>query len=101
MYEKIKELCDVKKTTITALERKLELGNGTIHRWRNGSPTIDKLQKVAEHLGVTIEYLLSENGMSSAAALAAKKFDSLSETQQKAVLQMIESYQCKEKEDIA
>lgn len=40
------------------LEAKLGFGNGTIVRWDKASPTAEKLQKVADELGVSVDYLL-------------------------------------------
>ncbi|WP_242223700.1 helix-turn-helix transcriptional regulator [Bacillus cereus group sp. BfR-BA-01380] len=54
----IKSLCAQRKTTISALERELEFGNGTIRRWDKTSPSADKLQKVADYFYVTIDSLL-------------------------------------------
>ncbi|PEM36728.1 helix-turn-helix domain-containing protein [Bacillus pseudomycoides] len=54
----IKSLCAQRKITISALERDLEFGNGTIRRWDKTSPSADKLQKVADYFHVTIDSLL-------------------------------------------
>lgn len=94
MYEKIKELCSSGKTTISALERKLEFGNGTIHRWKIVSPSVDKLQRVADYFGVTVDYLLSASDISPEAITMVKKIDRLNENQRQAVLQILNSYSC-------
>ncbi|AWC31835.1 MULTISPECIES: helix-turn-helix domain-containing protein [Bacillus] len=54
----IKSLCAQRKIAISALERDLGFGNGTIRRWDNTSPSADKLQKVADYFHVTTDYLL-------------------------------------------
>ena len=59
IYEKIKALCDKKGMSIAALEKAAGLGNGTIGGWRTGSPTLDKLQAVANVLGVKISKLVN------------------------------------------
>ena len=47
---KIRLLCSKNKNTIAELERTLGLGAGTISRWDNRVPGVDKVQKVAEYL---------------------------------------------------
>lgn len=54
----IKKLCEGKNTTFAGLERDLQLGQGTIRKWDTSSPSIDKLQKVANYFNVSIDYLL-------------------------------------------
>lgn len=61
MVSLIKELCTKQKTNIKALERELGLGNGTIRRWDDSSPSYEKLQKVADYFGITVAELTGEN----------------------------------------
>lgn len=56
--EIIKDLCTEKNITIAFLERKINLGNGTIRRWEKSSPSADKLQKIADYFNVSTDYLL-------------------------------------------
>ncbi len=58
LYERIKELAAKQKISITALEEKLKIANGTIRRWGNINPGVDKVQKVADYFGVTVDFLL-------------------------------------------
>lgn len=55
---RIKELCKENNTTLATLEKVLSFGNGTLSRWDNSSPSADKLSKVADHFGVSTDYLL-------------------------------------------
>lgn len=57
MLNKIDELCKKKGITITALEKELGFGRGTIGKWKNSSPTVDKLGAVASYFHVTLNYL--------------------------------------------
>lgn len=59
IVDKIRQLCAEHGETLASLERRLGLGNGTIGRWENGSPTLDKLTRVADHFGVSVDYLAS------------------------------------------
>lgn len=60
LYENINALCKQKGTTVCALEREVGIGNGVISKWRERSPRVDILKKVADHLGVTMDELLEK-----------------------------------------
>lgn len=47
-----------KGLTFNRIERKLGLGNGTIKRWNDQSPRLDKLTAVARFVGVSLDYLV-------------------------------------------
>ena len=54
----IQSLCKIRNTTIPRLEKDLGFGKGAIYKWDKNSPSVDKLQKVANHFRVSTEYLL-------------------------------------------
>jgi len=54
----IQFLCRDHNTTVPKLEKDLEFGKGAIYKWDKNSPSIDKLQKVADYFKVSTEYLL-------------------------------------------
>ena len=58
LYEKIKLLAKERKISIRKLEEDLDYGNGTIRRWEENSPGIDKVEKVADYFDVSTDYLL-------------------------------------------
>lgn len=58
LVEKIKMLCTEKRITMSELERRTDLGNGTISRWDTRTPGVDKLKKVADYFDVSTDYLL-------------------------------------------
>ena len=58
IVDRIKELAEEKKITISELERKADVGSGTIGRWDVRTPGIDKVQKVADYFDVSTDYLL-------------------------------------------
>ena len=60
IYENIVSLCKSKNISIAKLEQETGLGNATIRTWKTSSPSVDRLKKVADYLGVTIDSLLSE-----------------------------------------
>jgi transcriptional regulator with XRE-family HTH domain len=57
------------------LEVKLGLGNGTISRWRTGSPNSDKLTKVADFFDVSIDSLLGRESESSEHDMDIRKIE--------------------------
>lgn len=60
VFEKIEKLAKEKGITIKDIERDLELGNGTIRRWKKSSPSLKKIAKVAKYLGVTVDYFVEK-----------------------------------------
>lgn len=60
MVERIKKLCSDNKTSIKALERMLEFGNGTIRRWDTNKPSVEKMVKVANFFNVPVAYLTGD-----------------------------------------
>lgn len=61
-YDAIKTLCDKKGLAVTALEKELGFGRGSIGKLKNGGKTTaDRLQKVADYFGLSVENLLSGN----------------------------------------
>ena len=61
LYQRIEELCKEQGTNVSKLERDCGLANATIRRWKESSPSVDKLTKVADCLGVTLDYLAGRN----------------------------------------
>lgn len=58
LVERIQSLCSSKDTTLIGIEREIGLGRGTIRNWDKNSPSVDKLQKVADYFKVSTDYLL-------------------------------------------
>lgn len=57
----IKSLCSEAGDTIASLEKKLGFGNATIRKWDDAIPSGDRLIKVAEYFGVSVDYLLGRD----------------------------------------
>ncbi|WP_438836250.1 helix-turn-helix domain-containing protein [Streptococcus pluranimalium] len=60
IYDKIKKIASEKGISIYRIEKDLELGNGTVGKWKVSSPSAKVLKAVAEYLGVQITVLLEE-----------------------------------------
>ena len=57
MYKRISDLCIREGITVAKLENILGFGKGTIQKWKESSPSVGKLVAVADHFGVSIDYL--------------------------------------------
>ena len=57
---RIRELAKKQNISISKIERACDLGNGTIRKWDDHTPTLDRVKKVADLLGVSIAELEGE-----------------------------------------
>lgn len=58
MVDLTKFLCNKKGITVSALGVELGLGKNSITRWDENKPSVDRVQKVADYFGVSVDYLL-------------------------------------------
>ncbi|WPC19323.1 helix-turn-helix domain-containing protein [Pediococcus inopinatus] len=58
---RIKELANKRNLNLKQLSIKLGMGENTIYRWDKKQPTSDRLQKVADYLNVSTDYLLGRS----------------------------------------
>lgn len=66
-YEIIKELVKQRFMTVAQLERTLDLSNGSISKWSKSKPNSEPLEKVADYLNVSTDYLLGRTDNSAIA----------------------------------
>jgi len=59
LYDRIKKLCDEHNMSVSALERALGFSRAYLIKWKTTSPSADKLQRVADFFGVSLDYLVS------------------------------------------
>ncbi|MBI0032767.1 helix-turn-helix transcriptional regulator [Lactobacillus sp. M0396] len=59
LYSAIKIVANQNDKSIYQIEKDLKLSNGLISKWNKSVPRADSLQKVADYLGVTTQYLFS------------------------------------------
>ena len=61
MYEKFEALLKRDKVTAYKVGKATRIGPSTFSDWKQGryTPKLDKLQKIAEYFGVSIEYFIS------------------------------------------
>ena len=55
ILENICKLCHAQGISIARLEKVLGLGNATIRNWGASSPSVEKLKKVADFFGTTVD----------------------------------------------
>lgn len=60
ILENIRALCAKNNISIARLERETGLGNATIRRWEESSPTVENLKAVADYFSVSVNELLKE-----------------------------------------
>lgn len=58
LIQLIKELANEEGISLAELERRTGLSSGSITKWGKSSPSADKLQKIADHFDVSVDYLL-------------------------------------------
>lgn len=58
LYDRIKILADRQGLSISDLSLKMGWSEKAIYSWRRSSPSIDKVQKVADYFNVSTDYLL-------------------------------------------
>lgn len=61
LYNAIKEVAKGKGVSIYKIEHDLNFSNGSICKWNETIPNANRLQKVANYLGVTISFLLDKS----------------------------------------
>ena len=58
IYQNIKSIADSQKISIRKIEQDTGITLGSIYHWNDVKPSVDKVVKVANYLGVTVEELL-------------------------------------------
>ena len=61
IYQNIKSIADSQKVSIRKIEQDTGITLGSIYHWNDVKPSVDKVAKVANYLGVTVEDLLNIN----------------------------------------
>lgn len=60
MLKTIRNIAKQKGIPLAKIERACELGERSLYRWDTNYPSVDKVKKVADYLGVTVDDLLKE-----------------------------------------
>lgn len=62
VYEKLQVLLDKTNKTAYQVSKETGVSTATLSNWKNGNyiPKADKLKRIADYFGVSIEYFLEE-----------------------------------------
>lgn len=60
-YDTIRMLCKKKGVSITGTEKELGFAKGSLCKVNKSKPSMEKVQKLANYFGVTVDYLMSGN----------------------------------------
>lgn len=58
VYGNVCKAAAAKGVSLAKIERDIDLGNGTIGKWKTMSPKLETVLKVADYFGVTIDELI-------------------------------------------
>lgn len=63
VYERIEYLRKKEGISQGNLEKELSFSNGSISKWKSSMPKPERLEKIANHFGVTIDFLMGKTDM--------------------------------------
>lgn len=73
LYEQIRDAAKAKGYSVNKLEQELGFARSSINKFNKNKPSIEKLQKIADFLGISLDYLTTgENAAETAGGLTAK-----------------------------
>lgn len=67
LYEQIRDIAKEKGYSINKLEQELGFARSSINKFNKNKPSIDKLQQIADFLGVTVDFLTTGKEISISA----------------------------------
>ena len=60
--DRIKALCKEKRISLNKLEQDCGVAKGYVSKLDNSTPNATKIKKIADYLGVTVDYILNGEG---------------------------------------
>ena len=99
MYEIYQKLLDMNGVKSADVARATGISNMTFSDWKKGksTPKMDKIEKIAKYFGVTTDYMMGTKSEVPSLSMAdehlelIKLYSSLSEADQKAIMQIMRS----------
>ena len=58
LYQRIKELCKQRDITLSELAKAVGVSDTVFRTWKESSPSIDKVRRIAEYFHVSTDYLI-------------------------------------------
>lgn len=74
-YERIEKMRKERGISQGNLEKELGFSNGSYSKWKNSMPTPERLQKLAEYFGVSVDYLMTGENSDNTALTTKDKRD--------------------------
>lgn len=65
LYEQIRDIAKSKGCSINKLEQELGFARSSINKFNKNKPSVDKLQQIADYLGVSLDYLITGEACAS------------------------------------
>ena len=73
LYEQIRDAAKAKGYSVNKLEQELGFARSSINKFNKNKPSIEKLQKIADFLGISLDYLTTgENATETVGGLTPK-----------------------------
>ncbi|EAF3120604.1 XRE family transcriptional regulator, partial [Listeria monocytogenes] len=61
VFDRVKKLADSQKISLKELALRLGMGENSIYRWKDKTPTTENLLKVADYFNVSLDFLLGRS----------------------------------------
>lgn len=61
LLDRVKEQAKIRGITLQTLAENIDLSINSVYGWKKSCPSADKLKKVADYLGVSVDYLLGRD----------------------------------------
>lgn len=100
VFDRIKNLCELKGISISQLEEKIEISSGAAYKWKTSSPSQKMFQKLSSFFDVSIDYLMTgkESEQSEIPPLMPEQFEllelysRLKDEQKSAIMNLLRSF---------
>lgn len=112
VLNRIKDLANERNMSLAEVERRTGLSSGSITKWGKSSPAAEKLEKIADLFGVSIDYLTGRTDSkepfpntskdlpsSKALTVATRISDDVTDDQMENILNYIDFITSKHKKD--
>lgn len=71
-YETIKQLCKARGVTVTGVEKELGFARGSLCKVNTNKPSMEKVQRLADYFGISVDYLMTGEEQSNKSELTAR-----------------------------
>ena len=97
VFERIESLRNQAGISQGKLEKELGFSNGSISKWKNSTPNPERLKKMADYFGTTVEYLMTGEkpeipGFEPEHLELIELYSKLNKEQKSAILNMMRSF---------